>query len=733
MLNRLFLIAITVLLSCTAGWTAPGDIISVTIDPTGWRAEIVIEGFSPAGTYNFGLDNAHGNNPATAKCIFRVKRPGYSSAALPDTVTDVVYGTVALRKPFPNQAMKDEDANSGNVRVRVVLSEYIHDRDSVRCDLTAGWYTNTAGTGAPVNAFLDKPCVNASKQDYALPVGNWTYPDHQLITNDAISAQCFVVHRSGRNGRPVACVVFTASDESGHTVKDTVLVPSVNARMTDAVPVCEYWTRMNVSSLHDGDKITLNFKAYPWVGDAALSSDDSTITGLNSNFRDQVFYIDRSNSYGRAYAVVDTAGNNGTGAVSTNSAAAFAAPFAELGTALHACETYCSAHFSRTNADNCVIYLTAGTHKCVGSFIGLSNTKSRVWTEIRGDPAHNQDQIILIPDPSDMLVRKIGSQYTRLSHVTLLQNADTWIALAPSPRHVLWLDQVKLAGYEPAKAWYWAIHDYACVYITHSLIDSSIRSDAAIIRGNTITNMLSLSKATTIVGNQMSARVDANNDVMRGADENAVVAYNLCYRIRNVWLSHGATNTTCGVAVVGNLIERVGNGGQPIMNIGAYGTAIRNAIVWNNSFVGNRYLAGYCEVSNTEQYVLCSHKNSTYNYLANKVDVFSQDGTHVGGWPITFGVGCSGNMIMHRPFNQEFTGIHCILSTNTGNIFGYKNDQSDAGAGFGDYSMDGTGEGVGLTRELTMPLDITGRPYVIPGASGAYEYTPPPKATGRTP
>jgi hypothetical protein len=51
MFTRLFQAGIITLLFYSAGWTAPGDIMSVAIDTTGWRAEIVIEGLATGGTY----------------------------------------------------------------------------------------------------------------------------------------------------------------------------------------------------------------------------------------------------------------------------------------------------------------------------------------------------------------------------------------------------------------------------------------------------------------------------------------------------------------------------------------------------------------------------------------------------------------------------------------------------------------------------------------------------------
>lgn len=75
---------------------AAGDIISVTVLPTGWEAEVKVSGLAVGGTYAFGMGS--NNNPATGtpKVDFTVVSLGYDNTGAATTITRHVYGVPAI-------------------------------------------------------------------------------------------------------------------------------------------------------------------------------------------------------------------------------------------------------------------------------------------------------------------------------------------------------------------------------------------------------------------------------------------------------------------------------------------------------------------------------------------------------------------------------------------------------------------------------------------------------------
>ncbi len=117
---------------------AQGDILSVTVGSEGWYVDIVIDDLSTGGSYDMGL--GANNNPATGtpKIVFTVVSLGYDATGTPTTVTRTVYGTKAIRKPYPNQSQNEESSSGGDVTVRVALSDYIYAKDKTGGGIAIG-------------------------------------------------------------------------------------------------------------------------------------------------------------------------------------------------------------------------------------------------------------------------------------------------------------------------------------------------------------------------------------------------------------------------------------------------------------------------------------------------------------------------------------------------------------------------------------------------------------------
>ena len=149
---------------------ATGDILSCVIRADGWSADVTIEGFTTGATYDFGsLDDTVPTLPSPTFTMAVVSE-GYSSSGVLGTITRTIYGTHAVRKPYPDQATTDETAAGGNMTVRVALSECVYDDDknggagtsgtNPTVTISAAWATNTGGSSETSAAAAALACTN---------------------------------------------------------------------------------------------------------------------------------------------------------------------------------------------------------------------------------------------------------------------------------------------------------------------------------------------------------------------------------------------------------------------------------------------------------------------------------------------------------------------------------------------------------------------------------------------
>jgi hypothetical protein len=264
--------------------TNTGDITAVRIVKNtcttgitcnGWVAEIDIAGLGMGGTYNFGLGT--NNNPSTAKIALTLTSPGYDANGNATTITRTVYGTYWLRLAYPNNATADETAGAGYVTVRVGLSDFVYSGDtSVTANITSGFYTQG---GTPNNAATGISVTNNSTQTYPTSVGRWATVAYQRVTGN-FQIEAVVFNRFAQNEKPVAAVAFTCSDQHGNTTAPVIVNNmTVSTQPGDQHAVLVYAATIPVSTLTQGDVLTCNFKAYPWVGDSGSVLDSSSTVG----------------------------------------------------------------------------------------------------------------------------------------------------------------------------------------------------------------------------------------------------------------------------------------------------------------------------------------------------------------------------------------------------------------------------------------------------------------------
>lgn len=290
---------------------ATGDILSVTARADGWSADVKIEGFTTGATYDFGTPGATG----TSKFYINVTSEGYDATGSLGTIARVVYGTLEVRKPYPDEADTDETVDGSDIIVRVALSEAIYNDDTISSVVAASaWATNTGGGAQTSNAYSGAGTVS-STLDYPVAFGQWDIVAG-VCTKERVKSD-FVMAFNAFHGHGIACVKFTATGgTSAHSQTATVTTQTATQRAATSLYMSAYQATIALSGFTQGETITLRAQLYPNVGDAdAIQDTNGRTTAANEclGWNEPTLICDRSNALDSIKYVHSSSGNDTTG------------------------------------------------------------------------------------------------------------------------------------------------------------------------------------------------------------------------------------------------------------------------------------------------------------------------------------------------------------------------------------------------------------------------------------
>ncbi|MCP4612100.1 MAG: hypothetical protein GY845_25665 [Planctomycetes bacterium] len=723
---------------------ATGDILSATILTNGWEAEIVIDGFVDGGTYDFGFTGD--SDPTNAKIVFTVTSEGYSAAGVLGTIERTVYGTKTVRLPYPNEASLDETEIAGDLMIKIALSEPIYNDDkdggagtsgtNPTVDIAADWYTDdgAGGTSSGSNAIADKNVVNTSTQDYPKVIGNWAWPGFERATGDHV-VECAAFHKFAQDGKPVACVKFDAADESAHDAATQTITDMVISGRGDPNAVLVYKATIPVSALDTGEVITVDFTAYPWVGDAdsILYTGDAVNSQPTPLYTSTTFLCDKGDAFGVTVAYVDGVGA-GTPACDdiANDATAKANPFATVSAAINAIVAYNSTNHSRANSEAGIIYLEEGSHNWTGAS-NTPGTNAKTWLTITKAAGAVTANVLINGEAGDEDAGarvKFEEVKFATSVVTLITNAiQLW------HHNCIITDSSTALNYSGASA--------SCWYITMCTVTALGQIYGPYATRNMTLNLL---RGTTSA-NQSGGRpymclgsvlgelyfTGMSNSFPTPVMNNVVYAYNKLTVDEGRFLAYPNENhnTITGFAFIQNTVERTTDDSQPLLQIVGDNALhdMNNVLIWYNTTVGQRCNIAYNDAGSDPEYRLnWSVKYNNFGEYNIKTDIFAPaNGGRIGNWACIYGVGYKGNLIRGGTVNNtEFTGLYCkSTKVHPPTAFTFVNDASVDGTdlGSGDYHLTSAStEAIGRAKEILLPYDLGGVARVADGAIGAYEY-----------
>lgn len=695
-------------------------------------AELTFEGMSTGGTFAPGM--GADNDPAAAKIAFSVTRPGYTAAAGSTTYVDTVYGTRCMRKAYPDDADDDVTVSGSDAVAKVALSDFIYSGDTATMTALSGFYTESA---VPTNAASAVAVTNSSTSSYPKPIGRWVTVPYQRVTGN-FTVEFFGGHRSGRNNKPLACVVFTATDEHSHTSTSTVTSMTLSAANTSGIRLPVYAATIDVSTFTDGDTITVNAKAYPWRGDQTFDTSASADGVSQPDEREGPleFLLDAAGTgLPPLYAVVDSATGSGSGVASTTLATAEATRCDTLATA----KTKLAA--IRANGENCVIYLVdnGGTgYAFNGSSLAFDQTTpASCWTIITPHPTLGT--LAGCPISSGNNTSSTGK--IKLSGLTLSGNSTGQIK-GSATAGVLWVHDctINMTGTAPIYTW-------KLVYATDNTVTamnggfvafSTAKAPYKLFRGNDLTGLAASVKADLYcivanLGNFYTNFLTTGNTPSQQISDMTVVAYNSVPTFTDA--SNAFVHLSTATALTGMLIAcnvaRSNNASHtgPMLSIIADSNVVdgKNIQLWHNSIKGTSHTNGRLNFGynskGTTGYsrVNWSTIGNNFDQWNNKDDTFTTDGgadgNRTGAWSVGYQLGGFGNVVEDTLFTLLFDGLYTDISG--------EQEYTDAANGDLTVTANSPSRNRYSAALCPLPYDLAGNPYSASGTTvtaGAYQY-----------
>jgi len=744
-------------------------------DPSldGWVGLARIEGwgskFTAQGDIEFDFGAGYGNQYgqdatvatgilvdwSTAKMIFTITSEGHDDAGNLTTRARFAYASRVLRKVDPLDAEDDIAVDGADLLVKVALSEFVYDDDKAGGAGTSGtdptviviggWARETAIPANVTNAVSAGAVTNNSILDYPKVVGRFVWPSFYTVGGDfLLEAECF--QHFGMNAKPVACVKFDAQDASlnsapTQTVTDMTLTTRTHP---SGLKPSVYAATMPVANLTQGEAITCNFKAYPWIGDAdsVLDTRDGT-PPPSPTWGPVVLYCNKDGTFNPApfVAVAPGGADSGQGSFATE-AEARAQPYATIPTAL--------AGLAQPSGGECV--LEEGAYPLTAD-AALNLGSMTAWVTIR--PATGTDPAAVLIDQATTPANDIWTGRIKIEGVGRFKdNAQIGILRGDNTtKSATWVDGVLDVSLTANVAY---IYNQAAVYFTDNTLNA-LGNDigerigwsgngsiggTALMRGNdyTATAVRKMYNHGIMVANKGPiAFIDTTTAMTAPQGDNYFSAY--CWAVVGNEGFHTDLHKASDRALVhgaffaGGIIERSGSATSYVMlqvaadNYLDHNPAVDHLGLWHMTVEGERVNICYNAYPDIIAVPMTnvSLKYSSIRDMNNKDDTFGgeEDPTHTGSWPVGYRTGAVGMVGSANTIPWETLGMFGKYQSATY----VKNGSFDGdNTGISDFTP---APGSSLLNVIpgdahrVLPFDLFGNPIAGNGDAGAVQLTVP--------
>ncbi len=704
-------------------------------------------------------------NPTATTLIAESLTDGNDTYTTTTTAAHLSWGGTTTTGGTTYVELANETLAAGTLTLEIVLSDFIYAKDEagagnsgtdITISIEAGLYTDgTTATGA-----FTGMVTNNSTLVYPQPVTNWDIVGHDLVTS-VIPLSMVGMSNHPLNNQPLAAVTFSCTDGT-HTVSSTVTGNGMT-RTTDgnAIEYYHYAASLSTATLDDNTLATCNYQAYPHIGDSdAVFDTNGAVPAARAETswlpRPIKFLVDQDSDYGQSFAFVapgndactaegvpnacctgagtgTCTGSDTTGAVSTDLNTARATPFATIAKAAKSLGAYNNANLGRNNGSNSIGYLEEGRYQGGGSNNTYTNVDPTCWMTITAAPGAAKENVIVATNGTAYVV---SGTYVKVSGITLFKDANKYILPGTATTSVWLFDDCVISGDITRTVMDWS---GGLAFQRRCTVNASSTHPGYgnVNIGNTFTDCKGVSYPYLVIGNIYTSNVNAVL-FTESSSSAAKADGTIIYANKFLGLQAGGTlaqwSWSLGSLIANNLFEMandVADGGL-LMLAGTYGPGtfssdVDSIIMVNNTFVGSREIMGYdsgVTISNRRQWLVAGN---SFDYYAQKGDIFMANSRNVGHWPLLFGVNHYGNTVRGGAFEQEFGGLY-YKSGVVGDYLDQKfvNDTTvkDGGDGLtvGDYRVYSNSPNTNLViNKPLFPYDLDGkRRRIEADDAGAY-------------
>lgn len=667
------------------------------------------------GTYAYGFaTNQFATNIISSSVKFKlyVHSAGYQTNSAETTYDRTIYGTKVVRLPYPSNSTMDETVSGSDVICKFAISEHVSSSDTVSYDIASGLYTKT---GVPNNAGTGS-CVNNSILGYPKVIGNWVLNGWNKETNAFMTNECFAYEQHARNGKPVACVVITVTDQHSHTwgFTNTAMQRSWGLVGDELFPAGVYRFVVPLAGFTQNDKLTSRFIAYPWVGNSLsiMDTGDGTYVEPSGNYCNITNICDAAQTYCVYGGVVDPVnGSDTTGRVTNVGPVSIATShyFATTAKCAEQLTLSNSAASSRVNVGGGNMWIKGPTGwMTTGKTYG---NRPDCWLDVWPYPGDASAAISnnAVGSSSQPMMTRFHNLIinTSVAGGTVFgqSSSNNWSALC--------FDHCTMASPHIAVINYSSSADNFCpVYILDCTVTKwaqgfytgSGKDTYALVRGCNLNGFTNRIMAHAAINNYITvSNAGPNYYTILGdvaAQNNQVIDRGVNYN--NYWgcmqapstpvIIHHNYTITNGYFFGNNVVEFVTNCLSPAARFD-FGTA--NGLNYTNMcYVGNVFLGAPSQFAYNDDTTSPAWRilwQVKYNYIDNfdiKTDTFTggasgASGLRIGNWWPLYGYGFSCNIINETTglgssgsFMQEFMGLNTIGSQiDNGNTGGGVSDR----------------------------------------------------------
>lgn len=349
-------------------------------------------------TFNGNLGTV--STPNASKIVVNTLYTGYVNGVL-TALTRSIVAVKGLRYVLPNDGTYVARVPTTDTVVSYILKSRVFSDETITSIVVTSGAYNTSNTKTifPVNI------TNSSTLAPDKGVAKFVTPYDLPAVSGSTTFRVEVAggHWAARNNQQFDSIFFTATDQHSNTVTALVTAPTLSTSITggNASGVyAETWPwDVPLSTLTQGDRVTVNFEANPWIGNAASRLKSDIAGNGGDGFAYQTagctqlsplqFLNDKTGAYGLPYVYVNSVTGIAGGTVSTIAATARLIPFDTIQHALAAAQTFCNSGGSFTARNNvgqvhCRL-MDAGAITSFGATMAAVNA-GLTWCVIEDDP-----------------------------------------------------------------------------------------------------------------------------------------------------------------------------------------------------------------------------------------------------------------------------------------------------------------------------------------------------------